>query len=166
MNRRTMFSLLLVVLATTVLLAGLMRPMPVQAQANHTTTRSTEDLDIVIPASDSCSGEDVHVFGLLDVIVQAATDSNGGIHLTTHVTPHLTAIGVASGLRYRTAGPFQAVTNTNGTGQSVFHLVNIIVLLSPGSTDNLVLTEMINVTVNANGDTTVSFDNFRADCRG
>jgi hypothetical protein len=158
-----MLPLLLMVLATTIMFPGL---IPVQAQDNHTKISFTEPLDETVPAAFSCSGEDVHVFGNLDFIVQTTTDSKGGLHVVTHITPHLTAIGLTSRLTYRTAGPFQSVTSTNGTSQSVSQLVNIIVLISPGSTDTLVLTETMHVTVNANGDTTVEFDNFRAVCHG
>jgi hypothetical protein len=44
--------------------------------------------------------------------------------------------------------------------------VNAIRLISPGASDNLVVTETIHVTVNAKGTTTVDFDNVRAACRG
>ena len=164
MKKRTMLSMLL--LATTITLASLMQSTAVvEAQGNHTTERFTQPYDETVAAAFTCSGEAVHIFGTLDLMAQTTTDSNGGVHAVFHITPHLAVIGVTSGHVYHTAGPLQTVTNTNGD-QSEFQLINVIVLISPGSTDNLVLHETIHVTVNANGVNTVEFDNFRADCRG
>ena len=165
MNKKKMLSMLLIMLALTMTIGGLARTMQVQAKGGHTAEHFTETVDETIPAAATCSGEDVRIFGVLDLTVQNTTDSKGGVHSVFHVTPHLTAIGVTSGSIYHTAGPLQSVTNSNGTGNE-FQLINVIVLISPGSTNNLVLHETIHVTVNANGDTTVDFDNFRADCRG
>ena len=144
--------------------AGLL--MPVQAQGNHTTERFTDYLDIVVPASDSCSGEDVHIFGPLEGIAQTTTNPGGGTHTVIHFTPHVTAIGLTSGATYRAVGPAQIVTNMSGPGQSVFALVDIIRVTSPGSAGNLTLTHTVHVTVNANGDVTVEFNNLSAACRG
>ena len=164
MKKKTTLSMLL--LATTITLAGLMQSTTVvEAQGNHTTERFTQPYDETVPAAFTCSGEAVHIFGTLDLIAQTTTDSTGGVHAVFHITPHLTVRGVTSGLIYHTAGPLQTVANTNGD-QSEFQLINVIVLISPGSIDNLVLHETVHVTVNANGVTTVEFDDFRADCRG
>ena len=140
--------------------------MPIHAQDNHTTDRFTDYLDLVVPASDSCSGEDVYIFGPLEGMAQTTTDSGGGIHVVIHFTPHVTAIGLTSGVTYRAVGPAQIVMDMGGGDQSVFSLVDIIRVTSPGSADNLTLTHTVHVTVNANGDTSVEFNNLSAACRG
>jgi hypothetical protein len=136
------------------------------APAVHTKDIVVEDFDIVVPAAEGCSGEDVHIFGTLDLIVQTTTDSRGGLHVVFHLTPHLTGVGLSTGLEYNAVGPTQIVTFVDGAGPRVTAAVNVIRLTSPGSSDNLVITETIHVTVNANGATTVDFDNVRAACRG
>ena len=136
------------------------------ASPNHTKTTFVEPFDLVIPAADGCSGEDVHVFGDLDITVQTTTDSSGGLHTEVHLVPQLTGVGLSTGLEYIAVGPTHVVTFINGTGASVLSGVNITRLISPGSTDNLVLNQTIHVTVNANGTTTVEFDRVTFVCRG
>jgi len=150
-------SLVLGVLAPATLFGG---------QGNHTKDVFVENFDIVVPAAEGCSGEDVHVFGTLDLILQTTTDGRGGLHVVFHLTPHLTGVGLSTGLEYNAVGPTQTVDFIDGTGPRVTVGVNVIRLISPGASDNLVVTETIHVTVNAKGTTTVDFDNVRAACRG
>jgi hypothetical protein len=149
------------------LVLGAMAPATLfGAQGNHTKDVIVEAFDIVVPAAEGCSGEDVHVFGTLDIIIQTTTDSRGGLHVVFHLTPHLTGVGLSTGLEYNAVGPTQFVSFVDGTGPRVTAGINVINLISPGSSDNLVITETIHVTVNGKGITTVEFDNVKAACRG
>jgi hypothetical protein len=150
---------------TVAILAGSAQPTVVRAQAAHTTERFTEPFDTIVSASDGCTGEDVHVFGPVDGIIQTTTDGRGGFHFEAHFTPHLSAIGLSSGLEYHAQGPARVVT-FDGPLPSVVSLTDVIRLISPGSGDNLVLTELMHVTVDANGSTTVSFDRVKGGCLG
>jgi hypothetical protein len=161
--RKLMSSLALVV---TVAGGGLTVPFAVQANDSHKMERFTMPYEETVPAPFTCSGEDVHIYGDIELMAQTTTNSNGDVHAVFHVTPHLAVTGVTSGLTYRTAGPLQTVTNVSPTGASEYHLTNIVVLISLGSTDNLVLHENMKVTINASGVTTVDFDDFAAECRG
>jgi len=156
----------LLCLAASLALGVLSPGVLLGATPNHTKDSIVENLDIVIPADEGCSGEDVHVFGTLDGVLQTTTDSRGGLHVVFHLTPHLEAVGVLTGLEYKAVGPIQTVDFVDGTGPRVSVLVNIINLISPGSTDNLVLSEKVHVTVNANGTVTVDFDEIKGACRG
>ena len=163
--RRRISSQLLLLVGSLVL--GAMAPATLfGAPGNHTKDVFAVDFDIVVPAAEGCSGEDVHIFGTLDIIIQTTTDSRGGLHAVFHLTPHLTGVGLSTGLEYNAVGPTQAVTFVDATGPRVVAAVNVINLISPGSSDNLVITETIHVTVNAKGTTTVEFDNVKAACRG
>ena|SRR5438105_4575250 len=149
------------------LLSGVLTPgVLLGASPNHTKGSIVENLDIVVPAEEGCSGEDVHIFGTLDGVLQTTTDARGRIHVVFHLTPHLEAVGVVTGLEYRAVGPIQTVDFVDGDGPRVSILVNIINLISPGSTDNLILSEKAHVTVNADGTVTVHFDEIRGACRG
>jgi hypothetical protein len=163
MNRNTSLAPLLR-LAATLLIAGSM--VPIRAQDTHTTETFTDYLDLVIPASDSCSGEDVYIFGPLEGIAQATIDASGGIHSIVHFTPHVTAIGLTSGDTYRAVGPAQIVMNMSGPYQTMLALVDIIRVTSPGSVGNLTLTHTMHITVDASGETTVEFNSLTAACRG
>jgi hypothetical protein len=163
--RRRISSLLLLLAGSLVL--GVLAPATLfGAPGNHTKDVIVLDFDIVVPAAEGCSGEDVHVFGTLDLIIQTTSDSRGGLHVVFHLTPHLTGVGLSTGLEYNAVGPTQTVDFVDGTGPRVSALINVIQLVSPGSSDNLVVTETLHVTVNANGTTTVEFDNVNASCRG
>ena len=137
-------------------------PVLAAGPAQHTTQRSVENFDLTIP---SCSGEQVHVFGPIDIDTQTTINSTGTT-TSMHFTPHLTAIGLTSGLEYVAVGPAQITTHTSASGASVTSFTNVTILVAPGAAPNLELIEVGHVTVNANGDTTVSFDNFRGGCRG
>jgi len=161
MNNRTILSLLLlaaITLGDLTMATAMVREGKIE--------RFTMPYEETVPAAATCGGEDVYIYGTLELMSQTNTDPAGGVHAIFHVTPHLAVTGVTSGLTYRTAGPFQSVTNVNLSDQSEYHLTNKIVLISPGSADNLVLHENMKITVNANGVTTVDFDNFTAECRG
>ena len=138
---------------------------PAFAAGGHTTDRFTEDFDFVVPAAESCTGEDVHIYGPIDVVVQTTTDGKGNTHLVQHYTPHLTAVGLTSGTSYLALGPTQVVS-FDAAGPGVFNLVNMAILIAPGSGENFVLTEGVKVTVNANGEVTVDFERLNIACRG
>ncbi len=164
MNTKTNFTSLLTTAAVVIVFASWM--MPIQAAPDNHTERFTDYLDLVVPASDSCSGEDVYIYGPLEAMAQTTTDSDGGTHVVIHFTPHVTAIGLTTGETYHAVGPAQIVMNLSGLDQSAFALVDLIRVTSPGSEGNLTLTHTVHVTVNANGDTTVDVNNFSAACRG
>lgn len=162
-SRRLLTLLTIFALALTLLT---LQPGASAQGDNHTTERFTENLDIVIPASDGCSGEDVHVYGPLAGMIQTTTDAQGGTHVELHYTPYLTAVGLTSGLKYQAKGPGQYHTNLTQSSAYVFSGVNVTQLVAPGSTANLFLLETIHVTINADGTKTVDFDNVRFACRG
>ena len=145
--------------------ASVLTVSPAFAKGGHTTERFTEDFDFVVPVSEGCTGEEVHVYGPIDVVVQTTTDAQGNTHLVTHYSPHLTAVGLTSGTRYLAVGPTQIVSFDAG-GPAVFNVANIIITVAPGSGDNFVLTEVVHVTLNANGEVTVEFDRINVACRG
>lgn len=136
------------------------------ASPNHTKQDSVEDFDIIVPADEGCSGEDVHIFGTLDVTIQTTVDGKGNLHVMFHLTPHLQGVGLTTGLDYNPNGPSNFIVFADANGTRISKGVNIINLISPGSAGNLVLKEQINVTVNANGVTTVSYDEIKGGCKG
>jgi hypothetical protein len=136
------------------------------AQGNHTTVHTVEDFDVVVPAAFTCTGEAVHVYGPINETIQTTLNSSGGATVVLHFTPHLQAVGVDSGNSYIAVGPSTEVTHTGPAGATVTTFVNITRLIAPGSAPDLRFDEMMHITVNANGVTTVTFDNVRTSCAG
>ncbi len=146
---------------------GLLSPRGLLAASpNHTKDTFVEDFDIVVPADEGCSGEDVHIFGTLDVTIQTTIDTKGKLHVAFHLTPHLTGEGLLTGLEYIPVGPANTIDLVDANGTRVSKLVNIVNLISKGSAGNLVLQQLVHVTVNANGTVTAEFDTVKGGCKG
>src|SRR5690348_7250599 len=82
------------------------------AQGQHTTQKTVENFNLTIP---SCSGEQVRVSGPIDVDVQTTVNPNGST-IVMQFTPHLTAIGLTSGMSYIAVGPAKITTHTGAKG--------------------------------------------------
>jgi hypothetical protein len=159
MNRKTAF------LACAFVLMFSVAAQRVSAQADHTSYRGTLSADFTVLAADNCTNEDVQVFGTVDYVMQNTTDGSGGLHFTGEFTPHLTA-QAASGRRYRAVGPgHETVYQNFSKGQTVTQLINITRLLTPGG-GNLVITENLHFSTDADGDVTVNFDKLIGGCVG
>jgi hypothetical protein len=148
------------------MVVALSAPSLSAASPNHTRDTFVENFDIVVPAEEGCSGEDVHIFGTLDLMIQTTTDGKGKLHVVFHLTPHLTGVGLLTGLEYNPVGPTNTVDMIDANGPRISKGINIVNLISRGSAGNLVIQEHINLTVNANGTPTVEFDDIKGGCRG
>ena len=164
MNRATLSRTACLALAATLVTAGALSSTA-YAQASHEAQRFTEDFETVVPASDSCSGEDVHVYGTVEATVQTTVTGAGEVHVTMQFTPHLTAVGLTTGLTYRATGPAHLTSYDAGV-PSVFSARNIIRLVARGSADNLIGSETTHIVIDANGETRVFFDEVSFVCRG
>ena len=164
MNRATLSRTACLAVAAALVTAGALSSTA-YAQASHEAQRFTEDFETVVPASDSCSGEDVHVYGTVEATVQTSVTGAGDVHVTMQFTPHLTAAGLTTGLTYRAVGPAH-LTSYDAGAPSVFTARNIIRLVSSGSRDNLIASETTYIVVDANGVARVEFDEISFVCRG
>ncbi|HXT69820.1 MAG TPA: hypothetical protein VN700_08690 [Vicinamibacterales bacterium] len=147
-------------------LAFASQPPMAAASAGPDRTSWVEPFDIVVTGAEGCSGEDVHVFGTLDLRVQTVVSGKGDVHVSFHLTPNLTGIGLTSGNAYNPVGPTSTTDFIDGNGPRVSSGINIINLISRGSSGNLVLHEAYQLTVNANGVVTVDSHTFKGGCRG
>ena len=135
---------------------------PASAQASHQTQFFTEEISLEIP---SCGGETVLISGTVEDVFQTTVDPSGAIHLEMHFTPHLTAVGEASGAIYHAVGPAR-ITSYDAGAPSIVNGVNIIRLVAPGSDDNLVAKETIRLVIDGNGEVHIDLYEFTATCRG
>ena len=136
------------------------------AQTDHTTDHVIEPFDIIVPASDTCTGEDVHIFGIIVDTIQTTIDKKGGEHVSMQFVPYLVGEGESTGALYLPKGPAHVTSVTAPSGTTVFAATNVIRLIAPGSAGNLILTEHIHFTANADGTITVDRDYVTAACRG
>jgi hypothetical protein len=128
--------------------------VPALARATHTSFKETIELDLVVPASDSCTGEDVH-------------DGAGGVRVIHHEVPHLVGEGLTSGDRYLPVGPLVRTFNQGeGAFPKVVNFVDHLNLIGVGGNASLILVAKQKLTINANGDTTVQIDEVKAACHG
>ena len=154
------------ILALVITLAlAFVTAFPAYAQAITTTDRVIEPFETTVPA---CNGEDVTVSGELLLIFHTTIDAGGGLHSTFTLVPHeVRGVGSVTGIEYKAVGgqrdqSYEAAgfAPFNATFTSMFNLV------SQGGTDNLQIKATFHVTINANGEETVFFDRFSAECVG
>jgi hypothetical protein len=122
--------------------------------------------DIFVPCANVGAGEDI--VGTLNFHVVTSSTINGN-HVSgmSHINvPDTVLVGSVTGDTYRGGGMADDVFSgslQNGqfseTAQDQAHF------LGPGPDNNLIVSETAHITINANGDTTVFFDNFSVDCR-
>ena len=141
--------------------------VPALARATHTSFKETIELDLVVPASDSCTGEDVHVYGTLEIFERVTFDGAGGVRVIHHEVPHLVGEGVTSGDKYLPVGPLvQTINQSEGAFPKVVNFVDHLNLIGVGGNASLILVAKQKLTINANGDTTVQIDEVKAACHG
>jgi hypothetical protein len=165
-SRRTKYVLSMLFIFATSLVAITGNVRPALAQADHTTDHVIEPFDIVVPASDTCTGEDVHIFGIIVDTIQTTIDKKGGEHISMQFVPYLVGEGETTGALYLPKGPAHVTSVTAASGTTVFAVTNVIRLIAPGSAANLVVTEHVHFTANPDGTITVDRDYVTAACRG
>ena len=139
---------------------------PATAQADHITDHFIEPFDITVSAAEGCSGEDVHIFGIIVGTMQTTIDAQGGEHISIEFVPFLVGEGESTGRIYLPKGPAHVTSLVAPSGTTVLAATNIIRLVSPGSGGNVVATEHIHLTINPDGTVTVNRDYVTFACRG
>jgi len=136
------------------------------APAGPTKDVFVEPFDFIVSAAESCTGEDVHIFGTLDIHIQTNTDGKGNTHVMFHLTPHLTGLGLTTGDTYVASGPTNTDDYIDANGSRVSSGINIINLISLGSGGNLQIREYYHLTITKQGEVTRDVSDVRAGCRG
>jgi hypothetical protein len=131
-----------------------------------TNDTQTVTLSAFVPCADGGAGE--VITGDVRLHIQLTSTVNGNsVSGHAHFQPQGgTLVGQATGDTYRATGETQeSFKSSLQNGQSTFTLVNNFRLIGQGPAKNLLVHETIHVTVNANGDTTVSQDKLSIDCK-
>lgn len=109
-----------------------------------------------------CTQEEITFTGEIHGIFRTTLDGSGGFHEVFHIQIHAMGTG-STGTEYNFSD--EITQQVNGKVGLEVTSVNSFNIISKGSAPNLILFMQAHMTVNANGDVTASFDNFREDCR-
>jgi hypothetical protein len=115
---------------------------------------------------DECTGEFVDLSGTLREVFKTTTDSSGGQHrVEIDLYSQLTGTGESTGNSYRFVTASTSVEQQLSSGTLIFADAGIQVLLSGGSSANLVHTIDVHFTLSPTGQIT-NVSNFTFACRG
>jgi len=130
------------------------------------TGASVVEVPIHVEPYDECTGEFVDLHGTLRDVFMTTTDAAGGQHrIEIILYVQLTGTGESSGNTYRFVTAAPGVIQQPSSGALVFSDAGIQVLLSGGSSSNLVHTLEVHFTLSPTGQIT-SVSNFTFACRG
>lgn len=150
-------------------LIGLLSSGSRQAFAQATTDTENQDIPydqtVFVPCANGGAGELVHLTGELHELFHVTTNDSGGLHVAMHINPKdVSGTGLSTGLSYRLTGVQQfSLTSADAGGSETFVLRFDVI--GQGPDNNFTVHETGHVTVNANGEVTVSFDNTSIECR-
>jgi hypothetical protein len=118
-----------------------------------------------IPCADEGSSEEVLSSGFLHVLVTGTHDANGSVHTVSHFQPMAVAgTGLTTGDVYRATGITRdAVNGIEIRFAGTF--VNNFRIIGPGKGNNLLIHEVLHVTINALGEVTVVVELLSAECK-
>jgi hypothetical protein len=142
----------------------LAKPTQAQAQTEHFNERTPQTFEFF-----ACTGEWVVVEGTLHVVGTTTQDADGKVHVQGHSDFGGEGVGITSGAEY----VLREVSNTTTKfedlegGVSILTTAGTIHFMRKGSDtpeDDLLLTLVSHVTVNANGETTSEVDLLKTEC--
>ena len=137
--------------------------MPVQAEATTIITNDKSQLNMY--ASIPCTGEIVHLEGILHSTYHAIVDDNGGFHVKYHANPQgVSGVGLFNEGKYRATGVTQGMTTFHENGGMTHTYVNNFRIISKGSEENYMIHVNSHMTINPDGTITSFHDNVRITC--
>jgi hypothetical protein len=141
----------------------------VSSRAATTTTTNEFITPFEFDTEGECPGmETVRFSGTLHAVAHTTITSTGGIHSFVQFGPvgGVLGFGLTSGGQYAVPGMLHDTYNVNGTGASATEtFVNNFQMLGQGNLPDRNFHETFHITVNANGEVTVVFDNATEVCR-
>ena len=126
------------------------------------------EIPIATPLDMPCalggSGEVVFLTGNVHAVFSVTSDLSGGLHIQT-VFNHagVSGIGLTSGAKYQATGTNRFQSSANGIG-SEFTFTGSFLLTAPGPGNNLLIKELVHMTINANGALTADIGSLTGGC--
>lgn len=162
MPRNKMHASPLCLVAALLLLLGAAQSEVIMAQATATTTNITLPLNMTVTA---CEGQQVTLNGNIHIVTHVTTNPNG-LHIKEHSNyQNVSGVGQPTPFLYRGVSSNNTHFN-NHPPQSNFSVVDQVLLLSQGLSDNLQVHITMHFTINANGQTTAVVEEVRVECNG
>ena len=111
-------------------------------------------------APSVCAGEELHFTGYFHWNLAFTMDAKGGFHFVLTNNDHsLNAVGLTTGIKYHEVGATVQVFNGKGTAPQGGTFTITLNFIGQGPGNNAINRENFHYTINANGITTVTFDN-------
>jgi hypothetical protein len=155
--------LVLLALATVGLVAS---ATVAQAKTVENDTILVPGFNVFIPCANGGAGEVISGDLQLHVLVTSTVNGNN-VSGKEHFQPQGgSLIGQTTGDKYQATGVTQdSFQGSLQNGQSTFTFVNNFRMIGPGPGNNFLEHETFHITVNANGDTTVTHDKLSEECK-
>jgi hypothetical protein len=132
--------------------------------ASATATTEKIPFDIVLAPEEAC-GEAIHLSGTLLAQFSFTETSGGNVETGFHFNPQgITGVGLTSGATYHATGVTRGTTTIKAKGGISDTFVNSFKIIGEGSAPNFLETDVIHLTVNANGDVTASVEKSMIRC--
>jgi hypothetical protein len=134
------------------------------ASASATAVTQQIPFDFVLAPEEAC-GEAIHLNGTLLAEFSSTESSGGNIEVGFHFNPQgITGVGLTSGATYHATGVTLGTTTTRANGGISDTFVNSFKIIGEGSAPNFLETDVIHLTVNANGVVTATVEQSMIRC--
>jgi hypothetical protein len=120
--------------------------------------------DTVLAPEDAC-GEAIHLSGTLLAQFTFTETPSGNVEVGFHFNPQgITGVGLTSGATYHATGETLGTTTINAKGGISDTFVNNFKIIGAGKAQNFLETDVMHLTVNANGDVTTTVEKSTIRC--
>jgi hypothetical protein len=136
------------------------------AVTSASATADTEKIpfDFVLAPEEAC-GEAIHLSGTLLAMFSFTETPGGNVQIGFHFNPQgITGVGLTSGATYHATGETLGTTTIKAKGGISDTFVNNFKIIGEGSAPNLLETDVVHLTVNANGVVTATVEKSMIRC--
>ena len=153
--------------AVAVCVLGILLSAIVATQAAvEVNDRTDVSLTVFVPCAADGAGEDVDLSGSLHTLITFTINGNNVSGFFRFQPQGISGTGETTGEKYRGTGVTQESFKTSlQDGQANSTFVNNFRIIGQGPGNNFLVHETLHFTINANGTTTVSHDNFSVACK-
>lgn len=147
-----------------ILLAVVASGLLAVTSASATAVTERVPFDFVLAPEEGC-GEAIQLSGTLLTEFSFTETSSGNVEVGFHFNPQgITGVGLTSGATYHATGETLGTTTINAKGGISDTFVNNFKIIGEGSAPNFLETDIIHLTVNANGVVTATVDQSMIRC--
>jgi hypothetical protein len=147
-----------------ILLAVVTSGLLAVTSASATAVTEKIPFDFVLAPEEAC-GEAIHLSGTLLAEFSFTESSGGNVEIGFHFNPQgITGVGLTSGASYHATGVTLGTTTIKAKGGISDTFVNNFKIIGEGSAPNFLQTDVIHLTLNANGDVTATVEKSMIRC--